>query len=109
MYNTNIPKLSPPLITSRTTHCTCRSVDDIDAWSGAVSEHSLPGAMVGPLNACIIGRQFRSLKRGDRFWYEYQQPSVGFTTGKFNQMSVCTMGRHAGAYLRVPTTLLVRC
>ena len=87
----------------------CRSVDDIDAWSGAVSEHSLPGAMVGPLNACIIGRQFRSLKRGDRFWYEYQQPSVGFTTGKFNQMSVCTMGRHAGAYLRVPTTLLVRC
>lgn len=60
-----------------------RSVDDIDAWSGAVSETSLPGAVVGPLNACIIGRQFRSLKKGDRFWYEYQQPNVGFTDGKF--------------------------
>ena len=76
----------------------CRSVDDIDAWSGGVSEHSLPGAMVGPLNACIIGRQFRSLKRGDRFWYEYQQPSVGFTTGKFKHMNFYTMGRYVWIY-----------
>lgn len=59
------------------------SVEDIDAWTGAVSERRMPGSMIGRLNACIIGRQFRSLRKGDRFWYEFQEPNVGFTNGEF--------------------------
>lgn len=63
-------------------------MEDIDAWTGAISEEREPGAMVGRLNACIIGRQFRSLRRGDRFWYEFQQPHIGFSDGKISLLSI---------------------
>lgn len=57
-------------------------MDDIDPWTGAVSENRSPGSKVGPLNACIIGRQFRQLKEGDRFFYEFRDQSVSFTDSK---------------------------
>ncbi|XP_069766439.1 eosinophil peroxidase-like isoform X2 [Narcine bancroftii] len=43
---------------------------NIDVWVGAISEPFLEGAKVGPLLACIIGKQFRNLRDGDRFWWE---------------------------------------
>ncbi|XP_066559025.1 eosinophil peroxidase [Amia ocellicauda] len=46
------------------------SVDSVDVWVGAVSEPPLPGSRVGPLLACLITRQFRDLRDGDRFWWE---------------------------------------
>ncbi|KAF6036601.1 hypothetical protein EB796_005080 [Bugula neritina] len=67
------------------------SVEDIDAWTGAVSERRMPGAMIGRLNACIIGRQFRSLRKGDRFWYEFQEPNVGFTNGQLAEIYNVTL------------------
>ncbi|XP_067944137.1 probable oxidoreductase PXDNL [Watersipora subatra] len=70
-----------------------RSVKDIDAWTGATSEHKAPGAMVGELNLCILGRQFRSLRLGDRFWYEFQQPNVGFTSGQLAEIWKITLAR----------------
>ncbi|XP_063586936.1 uncharacterized protein LOC134764285 [Penaeus indicus] len=44
--------------------------DDIDLWSGGVSERPLPGSMVGPTFSCLIGLTFKELRYGDRFWYE---------------------------------------
>ncbi|KAL5499712.1 hypothetical protein EMCRGX_G011170 [Ephydatia muelleri] len=46
----------------------------MDLWPAGLSEQRLPGAMVGPTFACILGRTFRDLRNCDRFWYE--NPSV---------------------------------
>ena len=41
-------------------------VHDIDAFTGVISETSVPGGLVGPTVACILGIQFRNLMSGDR-------------------------------------------
>ncbi|KAJ8313982.1 hypothetical protein KUTeg_008543 [Tegillarca granosa] len=47
-----------------------RSPIDVDFYVGGISEIHVPGASVGPTFACVINKQFESLKKGDRFWYE---------------------------------------
>ena len=42
------------------------NVEDIDAFTGAISEIPVPGGLVGPTVACILGKQFRDLLLGDR-------------------------------------------
>uniref|UniRef100_A0A3B4V8H1 Eosinophil peroxidase n=1 Tax=Seriola dumerili TaxID=41447 RepID=A0A3B4V8H1_SERDU len=39
---------------------------NIDVWVGAISEPALAGGRVGPLLACLLARQFRALRDGDR-------------------------------------------
>uniref|UniRef100_A0A3Q0RII0 Eosinophil peroxidase n=1 Tax=Amphilophus citrinellus TaxID=61819 RepID=A0A3Q0RII0_AMPCI len=39
---------------------------NIDVWVGAISEPALPGGRVGALLSCLLGRQFRALRDGDR-------------------------------------------
>lgn len=58
------------------------NVEDIDLFAGGVLEQILPGATVGPTFACILGRQFRNSKVGDRFWYETSDKVTGFTLRK---------------------------
>ncbi|CAF95704.1 unnamed protein product, partial [Tetraodon nigroviridis] len=43
---------------------------NIDVWVGAIAEPAVPGGRVGPLLACLLSRQFRALRDGDRFWWE---------------------------------------
>lgn len=40
--------------------------DNIDVWLGGLAEALLPGARTGPLFACLIGRQMKALRNGDR-------------------------------------------
>ena len=42
------------------------NVEDIDAFTGAISEIPVSGGLVGPTVACILGLQFKNLITGDR-------------------------------------------
>ncbi len=44
--------------------------DGMDPFIGALLETPIDGAIVGALNAAIIGDQFTRLRDGDRYWYE---------------------------------------
>uniref|UniRef100_A0A8C6R058 Thyroid peroxidase n=1 Tax=Nannospalax galili TaxID=1026970 RepID=A0A8C6R058_NANGA len=45
--------------------------DNIDVWLGGLVENFLPRARTGALFACIIGKQMKALRDGDRFWWEH--------------------------------------
>ncbi|XP_067337021.1 thyroid peroxidase [Channa argus] len=44
--------------------------DNIDVWLGGLVENLLPSSRTGPLFACLIGKQMKALRDGDRFWWE---------------------------------------
>nr|XP_040054956.1 LOW QUALITY PROTEIN: thyroid peroxidase [Gasterosteus aculeatus aculeatus] len=44
--------------------------DNVDVWLGGLVEHMPPGSRTGPLFACLIGKQMKALRDGDRFWWE---------------------------------------
>ncbi len=60
----------------------CRTVDDVDLFAAGIVERLVPGGLVGPTFGCIIGRQFRNTRVGDRFWHERRDPVVGLTYGR---------------------------
>ena len=47
------------------------NVEDIDPFTGAISETSVQGGLVGPTIACILGEQFKNLMTGDRFFFTH--------------------------------------
>ncbi|XP_064480134.1 chorion peroxidase-like [Ornithodoros turicata] len=67
--------------------------DDVDLWSGGISERVLPGAMIGPTFACIIARQFSNLRRGDRFWYENSGMPSSFTPEQLQEIRKSTQAK----------------
>ena len=80
-----------------------RSVNDIDVYAGAMSEQNVPGGQIGPTFGCILARQFRNSRAGDRFWYENSprpmpglRSGVGFSSGR--RTGAGSGGRGRGAF-----------
>ncbi|XP_054709398.1 uncharacterized protein LOC129219104 [Uloborus diversus] len=70
-----------------------RSVHDIDLFTGGLAETPLNGAVIGPTFACLLGRQFHYLRRGDRFWYENDIPPSSFTKDQLAEIRKITLAR----------------
>lgn len=49
---------------------------------GGLAEKPLKSAVVGPVFACILGRQYTKLRHTDRFWYEMDIPPSSLTISK---------------------------
>uniref|UniRef100_A0A8C2UQL3 Thyroid peroxidase n=1 Tax=Chinchilla lanigera TaxID=34839 RepID=A0A8C2UQL3_CHILA len=64
--------------------------DNIDVWLGGLVEDLLPGARTGPLFACIIGKQMKALRDGDRLWWEN---SPVFTEAQRRQLGKHSLSR----------------
>uniref|UniRef100_A0A665UHI8 Eosinophil peroxidase n=1 Tax=Echeneis naucrates TaxID=173247 RepID=A0A665UHI8_ECHNA len=63
---------------------------NIDVWVGAISEPALPGGRIGPLLACLLAKQFRALRDGDRFWWERERV---FTSTQRRQLHGVSLSR----------------
>ncbi|XP_075327291.1 eosinophil peroxidase [Odontesthes bonariensis] len=61
---------------------------NIDVWVGAISEPALPGGRVGPLLSCLLARQFRALRDGDRFWWEKKGVFTSTQRGHLRSISL---------------------
>lgn len=72
-----------------------RHPDDVDLWTAGISERTRAssGAIVGPTFACIIGRTFRNLKLGDRYWYENGRQAGSLTPKQLAEVRKTSLAR----------------
>lgn len=54
--------------------------ENVDVYTGGLSEPPMDGGILGPLFTCLIGEQFYRLKFGDSFWFERTVGPQRFTT-----------------------------
>ena len=57
-------------------------VNDVDLYIGGLSEEPVSGGLLGPTFTCILARQFRDIKNGDRLWHENGGTNRVFDGGK---------------------------
>ncbi|CAB3405504.1 unnamed protein product [Caenorhabditis bovis] len=65
-----------------------RSPQDVDLYVGGILEAPEAGSFVGPTFACIIAKQFKNLRDGDRYYFE--NPGV-FTSAQLNTLRRTTL------------------
>ncbi|CAL1288908.1 unnamed protein product [Larinioides sclopetarius] len=69
------------------------NVQDVDLYVGLQLEYHSRGAKVGPTAACIIARQFYTLKYGDRFYFEHTGEAGSFTAAQRSSIKQTSLSR----------------
>lgn len=72
---------------------TYRTVEDIDIFAGILSENILAGSALGRTATCLLLTQFNNTRRGDRFWYENDDPLTGFPIKQLDEIRNCNLAR----------------
>lgn len=67
------------------------SVNDIDLFTGIMSEYAVQDGVVGPTTACILADGFHDWKYGDRFYYENNDKLTGFSPSQLREIKKTTM------------------
>nr|XP_036673139.1 chorion peroxidase [Drosophila suzukii]XP_036673140.1 chorion peroxidase [Drosophila suzukii]XP_036673141.1 chorion peroxidase [Drosophila suzukii] len=62
------------------------SPQDVDVYTGALSEPPLEGAIFGPLLSCMVSDQFLRLKQGDSHWYERKMGPQKFSKAQLAEI-----------------------
>ncbi|KAK9890312.1 hypothetical protein WA026_010414 [Henosepilachna vigintioctopunctata] len=70
-----------------------RDVEDVDLYTGALSEKPLNGSILGPTLTCLILDQFIRLKYGDRYWYENPNEEIGFNPRQLDEIRKTTLAK----------------
>eukprot|EP00092_Neocalanus_flemingeri_P044970 GFUD01050082.1.p1 GENE.GFUD01050082.1~~GFUD01050082.1.p1 ORF type:complete len:987 (-),score=208.69 GFUD01050082.1:253-3213(-) len=79
-------------------------VDDVDLFVGGTLEDHTGDSILGPTFQCIIGEQFKLLKKGDRFWYENGE----FSESRFSQTQLNEIRKTSIARILCDNTDIVR-
>ncbi|MFH4976030.1 hypothetical protein AB6A40_002739 [Gnathostoma spinigerum] len=69
------------------------NVHDVDLIVGLLAEVPRKGSLIGETMACIIGKQFQIIRRGDRFWYDNYFTPSSFTEEQLNEIRKSTLAR----------------
>lgn len=77
-------RLLPANIVLHVTPASLSSPQDVDVYTGALSEPPLAGAIFGPLLSCLVSDQFMRLKLGDSHWYERKMGPQRFSKGEIS-------------------------
>ena len=67
--------------------------DDVDLFVGGLLERPMAKGAMGRTFSCILAKQFRTLRFGDRFWYERDDPVVGFTAEQLKELKQVSLAR----------------
>lgn len=57
-------------------------MNDLDVYTGLLSEKPLKNGILGPTITCLLADQFLRIKSGDRYWYETSEKPQAFDEGK---------------------------
>ncbi|XP_076245198.1 peroxidasin [Calliopsis andreniformis] len=70
-----------------------KNVQDIDLVTGALSEAPVSDSVLGPTFLCLLGRTFRNIRFGDRYWYENTNSPGSFTLNQLEEIRKVTMAQ----------------
>lgn len=68
-------------------------VENIDLFTGGISERHFPGADTGPTFACINGIQYHGLKYGDRYYFEHGGQAGSFTPAQLDEIKRTSLAK----------------